>query len=59
MTEEKNKLIKKLIAIYEESWQNAEHKSLVDELIQVHIQGIKGCNYMTIDELKNEIEEQK
>ena len=59
MSEQKNKLIKKLIAIYEESWQNAEHKSLVDELIQVFIEGIKGCNNMTIDELKNEIKEQQ
>ena len=55
----KDKLIKKLIGIYEKSWQNAQHKSLVDELIQVHIQGVKGCNYMTIDELKHEIKEQK
>ena len=56
---EKDKLIKKLIGIYEEDWQNAQHKRLVDELMQVHIQGVKGCKDMTIDELKHEIEEQQ
>jgi len=56
---EKDKLIKKLIGIYEKSWQNSQHKSLVDELMQVHIQGVKGCNDMTIHELEHEIEEQQ
>ena len=55
----KHYLIKKLIGIYEKDWQNAQHKSLVDELMQVHIQGVKGCKDMTIDELKHEIEEQQ
>ena len=52
-------LMEQLLSIYEESWQNAEHKSLVEELLQVYRRGVRGCEDMTIDELKHEIEEQQ
>jgi hypothetical protein len=58
---EKDKLIKKLIGIYEEDWNNPDKSrdSLVEELASLHIQGVKGCNDMTVEELKYEIEEQQ
>ena len=51
---EKDKLIKKLIGIYEEDWNNPDKSrdSLVEELASLHIQGVKGCNDMTVEELK-------
>ena len=58
---EKDKLIKKLIGIYEEDWNNPDKRrdSLVEELVSLHTLGVKGCEDMTIDELKHEIEEQQ
>ena len=54
-------LTDKLLSLYEEDWNNPDKSrdSLVEELVSLHTLGVKGCEDMTIDELKHEIEEQQ